>query len=136
VLDLGILEPLSLGLLEDISEIVVVAGEDLPSLWEAARLLKRLTQLGVAAENVRFVVNQKRRRRGVAVAELEKAMWFPIFASITAAWEEQEDLLAEGRFVDEKSQIGKDVAKFVAKLLGKEVPDQPSGFRLSRLVGR
>jgi len=81
-------------------------------------------------------VNQKRRRRGVAVAELEKAMWFPIFASITAAWEEQEDLLAEGRFVDEKSQIGKDVAKFVAKLLGKEVPDQPSGFRLSRLVGR
>jgi Flp pilus assembly CpaE family ATPase len=134
VLDLGVLDPLSLTLLEDANQVVVVASEDLPALWEAGRLLKRLTQLGIPGESIRFVLNLKKRRGGVSVGDLEKALGHPCFGSVGAALEEQEDSLAEGRFVDEKSPIRKDVARVVAKLLGKDAPEQPGGFRFSRLV--
>jgi pilus assembly protein CpaE len=134
VLDAGILDPLSLCVLEDVTELVVVASEDLPALWEAGRLLKRLTQLGIPAETIRLVLNQKKKRGGVPAPELEKALGYPIFATVGAAGEEQEELMAEGRFVDEKSQIRKDVTRFVAKLLGKTEPEGPSGFSFARLV--
>jgi Flp pilus assembly CpaE family ATPase len=120
--------------LEDVTELVVVASEDLPALWEAGRLLKRLTQLGIPAETIRLVLNQKKKRGGVPAPELEKALGYPIFATVGAAGEEQEELMAEGRFVDEKSQIRKDVTRFVAKLLGKTEPEGPSGFSFARLV--
>lgn len=134
VLDLGVLDTDSLNLLEDAGQIVVVASEDLPALWEATRLLKRLKELGVTAASIRLVLNQKKRRGGVPAADLEKALGHPVDSTVTAAPEEQEDALAEGRFVDEKSPIRKDVAKFVARLLGKDAPDQGGGFRFSRLV--
>jgi Flp pilus assembly CpaE family ATPase len=133
VLDLGVLDAVSLGLLEEATQVVVVATEDLPALWEAGRLLKRLTQNGMPAESVRFVLNQKKKRGGVPVPELEKALGFPVFGSVMAGGEEHEEFMAEGKFVDEKSPIRKDVARIVAKLLGKDVPDAPGGL-LSRLV--
>jgi Flp pilus assembly CpaE family ATPase len=135
VLDLGVPGPLSLTLLEDATEIVVVASENLPALREAGRLLHRLTELGIPRESLRFVLNFRKKRGGVPAADLEKALGYPLYGSVVAALEEEEEMLAEGRFADEKSPIRKDVAKIVAKLLGQE-PDEPSGgFRLSRLVG-
>jgi Flp pilus assembly CpaE family ATPase len=134
VLDLGVLNAVSLGLLEEATEVVVVASEDLPALWEAGRLLKRLTQLGIPAESIRFVLNQKKKRGGVPVAELEKALGYPVFGGVMAAGEEHDELMAQGRFVDEKSPIRKDVVKIVAKMLGKEAPDSGGGFSFSRLV--
>jgi pilus assembly protein CpaE len=136
VVDLGVLNPLSLSLLEDCSKIYVVAAEELPALWEAARLLSRLTQLGVNADRVHFVVNGKKRRGGLTSSELEKAIGHEVHATVTESREEMEELLATGRFIDVKSQVHKDMTKVVARLLGKEVrPEKSStGFSLARLV--
>jgi pilus assembly protein CpaE len=136
VVDLGTLNPLSLTMLEDCSKAYVVAEEELTSLWEAGRLLNRLTQLGLGADRAHFVVNGKKRRGGLSNAELEKAIGHEVHATVAECREELEDLYASGRFVDAKSQIHKDVAKLVARFLGKEVrPDSGSvGFSFARLV--
>jgi pilus assembly protein CpaE len=134
VLDLGVLDAVALSLLEDVTQVMVVASEDLPALWEAGRLLKRLTQLGIPAESIRFVLNQKKKRGGVPVGDLEKALGHPVFGTVMEAGEEHDELMAEGRFVDEKSPIRKDVVRIVAKMLGKELPESPGGFSFSRLV--
>jgi len=134
VLDLGVLNSVSLGLLEEATQVIVVATEDLPALWEAGRLLKRLTQVGIPAESVRLVLNQKKKRGGVPVAELEKALGYPVFGSVAAAGEEHDELMAEGKFVDEKSPIRREVVRIVAKMLGKDAPETGSGFSFSRLV--
>jgi hypothetical protein len=45
-----------------------------------------------------------------------------------------DDLLADGRFVDVKSQIHKDMAKVIGKTLAKDRGDAKSpGFSLARL---
>lgn len=134
VVDLGVLGPVSLNLLEDATQVILVASEELPSLWETARLLKRLTQLAIPAESVHLVLNFRIRRGGVPASDLEKALGHPVWASVAAAAEEQHEMLADGRFVDAKSPIRKDVVKIAAKLLGKGAPDQGGGFSLTRLV--
>lgn len=135
ILDLGTLNPVSLSLLEDVADLIVISGEDLPSLWEAGRLLNHLTTLGLPREKVRFVLNQKKRRDGVSADELEKALNYPIFATVTSAWIDESDLMAGGRFIDEKSPLRKDIAALVAKLMGTE-PAKPGRFSLGRLMGR
>jgi pilus assembly protein CpaE len=136
VIDLGVLGPISLGLLEEVTHLYVVANEDLAALWEAGRLLTRLSQLGLPPERVRFIVNQKKKRGGVDAADLEKAFRYPVHATVADSGEEQSELLAAGRFVDVKSQVHKETARLVAKLLGKEPPPagrSPFGFaRLNR----
>jgi Flp pilus assembly CpaE family ATPase len=134
VIDLGVLNPASLNLLDETARLFVVANEELPALWEAGRLLPRISQLGIPSERVHFVVNGKKRRGGLDLSELEKAFGREVYGTVAEAREETENLLADGRFVDVKSQVHKDTAKLVAKLLGKERPEAaPSGFSLARL---
>ncbi len=135
VVDLGVLNPLSLAMLEEVAQLYVVAAEELPALWEAGRLLSRLAQIGFASERLRFVVNAKKRRGGLTGAELEKAFGCPVYATVAEAREELEELYAQGRFIDVKSQVHRDTARLVAKLLGKDLADLPSsGFSFARLV--
>jgi hypothetical protein len=62
LVDLGVLDPKSLALLEDTARLYIVTAEELPALWEAGRLLARLTQIGLAPERLHLVVNMKKRR--------------------------------------------------------------------------
>jgi pilus assembly protein CpaE len=134
VLDLGVLNPLSLSLLEDAARVYVVANEELPALWEAGRLLARMTQLGYAADRLHLIVNMKKRRGGLSTGEMEKALGHEVHGAIAEARDEMDDLLADGRFIDVKSQVHKDAAKVVAKLLGKDLAEASgAGFSLARL---
>lgn len=134
VLDLGVMNPLSLSMLEEATQVYVVASEELPALWEAGRVLGRMTQFGYGSDRLRLLVNFKKRRGGLSPAELEKALGHEVYATVAEARDEMEDQLADGRFIDVKSQVHKDMAKAVAKLLGKERPEPSGGFSLSRLV--
>jgi Flp pilus assembly CpaE family ATPase len=137
VVDLGVLSPMSLALLEDTANLYIVAAEELPALWEAGRLLGRLTKLGFQPESLHFLVNFKKRRGGLSASELEKVFGHAVYGTVLAARDEMEDYLSGGRFVDVKSQVHKDVAKVVARMLGKDEPETSSGgFRFSRLVSK
>jgi hypothetical protein len=77
----------------------------------------------------------KKRRGGLTPAELEKALGFEVYATVSEARDEMDNLLADGRFIDSKSQVHKETAKIVAKMLGKDSSEtaSASGFRLARL---
>jgi Flp pilus assembly CpaE family ATPase len=136
VLDLGVVNLFSLAMLDQVDHIYMITSDDLPSLWETGRHLKRLREAGLNADRLHLIINQKKRRNGVPTEDLEKALGYSIEATVTAAWEEQTDLLASGRFVDEKSQIRKDTAPIVAKLLGKEPDKSRTTFGFKRLLRR
>jgi Flp pilus assembly CpaE family ATPase len=137
VVDLGTLTPLSLTILAETEHVYVVAAEELPAMWEAARLLSRLTQLGIARDHLHFVLNLKKRRGGLTVAELEKAFGYEVRGTVVEAREEMDQSLADGHFVDPKSAVHKDVAKLIAGLLGKKpAAESPSArLMLARFVG-
>jgi pilus assembly protein CpaE len=137
VVDLGTLTPLSLTILAETEHVYVVAAEELPAMWEAARLLSRLTQLGIARDHLHFVLNLKKRRGGLTVAELEKAFGYEVRGTVVEAREEMDQALADGHFVDPKSPVHKDVAKLIAGLLGKKpAAESPSArLMLARFVG-
>jgi Flp pilus assembly CpaE family ATPase len=136
VLDLGVVNLFALAMLDQVDHIYMITSDDLPSLWETGRHLKRLREAGLNADRLRLVVNQKKRRDGVPTEDLEKALGYSIEATVTGAWEEQTDLFAGGRFVDEKSQIRKDTTPIIAKLLGKEPDKSRTTFGFKRLLRR
>jgi pilus assembly protein CpaE len=137
VIDLGMLNPPSLNLLDETAHLFVVANEELPALWEAGRLLPRIAQLGIPSERVHFVLNAKKRRGGLDMSELQKAFGCEVYGTVSEAREETENLLADGRFIDVKSQIHKDTAKVIGKLLGKDRPEPAAtGFRFAKLLPR
>jgi Flp pilus assembly CpaE family ATPase len=136
VLDVGVMNLFALAMLDHVDHIYVITSDDLPSLWETGRHLKRLRELGLNTDRLHLMINQKKRRDGVPTEDLQKALGYSIEATVTAAWEEQADLFASGRFVEEKSQIRKDTAPVVAKLLGKEPEKSRSTFGFGRLLRR
>jgi hypothetical protein len=52
------------------------------------------------------------------------------------ASDEQYDLFAEGRYIDVKSRVHRDVALLVAKLLGKESPPPASNWSIGALLSK
>jgi pilus assembly protein CpaE len=136
VLDLGVMNLSALAMLDHVDHIYLITTDDLPSLWETSRHLKRLREVGLNTDRLHLIINQKKRRDGVPTEELQKALGYAVEGTVTAAWEEQADQFASGRFVEEKSQIRKDTAPVVAKLLGKEPEKARSTFGLGRLLRR
>src|SRR6185295_20376496 len=76
VIDLGRLGPLSMSLLEGITQLYVISSGEIPELYEAGRLLRKLTDTG-HGEKLRLVVN--RMSKNGFGNSLEKALGYPAF---------------------------------------------------------
>ena len=121
VVDLGRLCPLSLGLVEEMTEVFVVTTNGLPEMYEATRVLKKLGELGLGSGNrLKLIFNRLPKGNSLTLDDIEKAMGTPVFATVTECQEALEDAYAEGRFLDEKLVLRKQVAQMVAKILGVE----------------
>jgi len=121
VVDLGRLGPLSLGLIEDMTEICVVSTSGLPEMYEATRVLKRLGELGLTSSNrLKLVFNRVPKGSPLTAEDIANAMGTPVFATLTDCAGELEDAFAAGRFLDERLPLRKQVAQLAARILGVE----------------
>ena len=74
VVDLGRACPISLRLLEELSEIYVVTTGGMVEMYETSRVLKRLTSLGFTENQVRMIINRVSGPNFVTRSAIEKAL--------------------------------------------------------------
>ena len=118
IVDMGQLDALSASLLEDIRELAVVTTHELPALYETQKLLKQLVDGGLEREQLHLMLSRTSKSSSSFVSYLEKALGYPIYGVVTDHSDELFDAYAEGRMLDEKLGIRKDIAKVVARTLG------------------
>ena len=120
VVDLGRLNPNIMSLLGEVDEVIVVATDGLPEMYEAGRVLPKLRDLGYADARLRLVFNRTDKSALVSGADIEKALGHPVFWTLGDYSREMGDAYAEGRFFDEGLTLRKQMARLVAKARGVE----------------
>ena len=125
VVDLGRPDPLSLALLQETTDLWIVTTLEIVSLYELAKLLRRLLESGIARDNLKLVANRAPRSASHAVRELEKAIGHPVFGLINECASELNEAYSDGRFLSRELRVHKDIAPLAAKSLGI-TPSGPS----------
>lgn len=134
VVDLGRWSLLTATLLDEVNELFVVTTPELPSLFEAGRLLKKLLNLGRQRENMRLLINRKSRAIPCSEDEVEKALGYPIAASFGDYAPELHEAYGGGHFLDGNLQLRKQVAQVAAASLGKPVAEPKAGLKWFQFV--
>ena len=120
VVDLGRLNPASFTILDDSSELFVVTNGELPALHETGRVLRRVLGAGFSAEKLKLLLNRKMKSVSVPADAIEKALGYPVYASIEDFGAELGEAYAEGQFLGEKLKLRKSVARIVRRWQGVE----------------
>jgi pilus assembly protein CpaE len=120
VVDLGRLTVSSLATLEEIKDLFVVTTPELRALFETHRILQRLLDAGFPRERLRLLLNRKAKETLLTAEDVEKALGYPLYASIADDSRAMNDAYAEGRFLDENLQIRKAIGQVMRKWRGIE----------------
>jgi pilus assembly protein CpaE len=120
VVDLGRLTAASLAIMEEINELLVITTPDLPALYETTRLVKRLVEAGFERNKLHMLLNRKANGMSISVEQFERAIGYPLYGSVADHSEEIIGAYAEGRFLDEKLQLRKQMAAIIQKWRGLE----------------
>ena len=119
VLDLGRnLNGTTLSMLDVVNETYLVTTHEVPALHQAKQMIQYLVESGYPQANIRLVLNRLPKRLDVTLDELEQMLGLPIFATVANDYQALQDAYAEGRLVDEKSQLGKSFVRLTAKIAG------------------
>jgi Flp pilus assembly CpaE family ATPase len=129
VADLACFNPLAISLLEEVSLLYVITTTELPSFSAVSRVLKRLMQAGLSHEQVRLVFNRVPKSVVSPVGDMEKALGYPVYATIADAAAELAEAYGFGRLLDENLSFHKQVAQMAVKSLGAESKTDGKGLR-------
>jgi pilus assembly protein CpaE len=133
VIDMGRLDAVAIHLLQEMRDLFVISTDEVPSLYEANRVLKRLIDLGFKRDQVRLVLNRIPKSAAGSVTDLEKAMGYLFYGVVSDHSKELQEAHAAGRALNEGLNIHRDVNKLVAKMLGIEPKQAPAtGLNLFR----
>jgi len=109
-------------------DLFVITGYELPALYQAGRVLKKVLELGMPQNLVHLLLNRAPKNKMVSTQDLEKALGFPVHAAFDDCSEELADAYSEGRFLDRGLSIHKQAAELVSRSLGeskqKDVPQR------------
>lgn len=138
IVDLGRLSPLSLNLLDEIKQIYVVSSEEIPDLYEAGRVLRKLKDLGLG-EQFRLILNRVPKSSLGSKEGLEKVLGCPAFCKIPECSKELMESYSVGRFTNAGTSLQKAVSQLVGKSLGRDAKSparNKSGlFNLANALG-
>ncbi|MGB7760778.1 MAG: response regulator [Bryobacteraceae bacterium] len=126
VVDLGRLNGFSLNLTPEVSELLVVTTPEVPSLYEAGYVLKKLLEPGMTGGRTRLILSRLLKKGPSYISDFEQALGCPVYATIGDCSSEVHEAYGNGRFLDERLPLRKQVQQMVAKLLGvAEEPKAP-----------
>ena len=134
VVDLGRLNAVSLAVLEE-TDLFLVTTPELPALFEASRILRRLLEPASRADRLHLLFN-RRAEIMISVEDIVEGLGYPIYGTIMDTPEELAESYAERRFLDEKLQVHKRIGLILRKWRGVEDKAPVSAGRgfLKRLV--
>jgi Flp pilus assembly CpaE family ATPase len=137
VVDLGRLNGFSLNLTPEVSELFVVTTPEVPSLYEAGYVLKKLLDPGITGGRTELILSRLPKKGPSSVNDFEQALGRPVYATIGDCSSEVHEAYGNGQFLDERLPLRKQTRQMVAKLLGvAEEPKAPTrtGRGLFRFV--
>jgi len=134
VADLGAnLAPLSLALIEDLNAVYLVTTPEVSSLLQARRIVQRLIQLDCPKEKLKVLVSRVQKGQIVYPDDLKSMIGIPVEAVFPSDGQEIAEAHASGRLMAPKSDFGKRIAQFSAKLTGKTAEEtKASRFSMFR----
>src|ERR1700733_1454249 len=117
VIDAGRFTELTINLTGEINRLLLVTTADVPSLYEAKRVLQKLSELEYPPGQVKLILNRA-SRTDTDVPELEKTFGIPINAFCPEARRELHEAYAEGKLLPAASSLLKQVSKIAGDLTG------------------
>jgi len=126
VVDMGRFNELSINLIGETNRLVLVATGDVPSLYEAKRVIQKLNELGYPPDQIGLILNRA-SRTDLDVPELEKTFGLPISAFLPESRRELHEAYAEGRLLPANGSLRRQIGKISADLTGRGIePEKPS----------
>ena len=136
LVDLGrSLTRMGMSALEEIDEACVVTTLEVPALHQCKQIIQTLLDGGYGKNKIKLVLNRSPKRLDIAPSELEKMLGLPIFYMIPNDYPELYETYAEGRMLNRTSDLGKQIAKFAAKLANVEEDKSLNGSKKRFLFG-
>jgi pilus assembly protein CpaE len=117
VIDMGRFSELSINLTGEINRLLLVTTADVPSLYEAKRVLQKLSELEYPLGQIKLILNRA-SRTDTEVPELEKTFGIPIGAFCPDARRELHEAYAEGKLLPAASSLLKQITKIAGELTG------------------
>ncbi len=126
VLDLGCcLTPYSLGILESLNELYVVASPDVLALFQVKQILAQLQEHNISADRVRLILNRSVDYEDKVVAqEAQKMLGITAYFSLPNDYPGLTEAYASGNLLSDISPLGRQISALASKISGIEDQDR------------
>jgi pilus assembly protein CpaE len=128
VIDMGRFNELSINLLGELNQLLLIATGDVPSLYEAKRIVQKVTELGYSSGQIKFILNRA-SRTDLDIQEVEKTFGMPISAFLPEARRELHEAYAEGKLLPAGSSLCKQIVNVAREVTGVGSHVQKSSIR-------
>ncbi len=119
VVDLGRgLNPLTLGVLDEVDEVFLVAMFDLPALHQARQVIHSLLERGFGRNQLRLILNQAPKRPDFTTGEVQKALGLPVFETLSNDYPGLYQAYTEGSLLPPTSELARQMAGLAYKITG------------------
>jgi pilus assembly protein CpaE len=127
ILDFGRgLGQIASSLLSQLSELYLVATNEILPLYMTRQMLPALETSGFPRERVRLVLNRL-PRSGSNVRDVEKALGFPVALTVPNDYESLHECYSSGKLLPESSAVAAQMRSVVACILGEPI-ERPTPF--------
>ncbi|MGA2327274.1 MAG: hypothetical protein ABSH05_13410 [Bryobacteraceae bacterium] len=132
VTDLGrSLNALSLGMLEEIDDLYLVATPDVPSLHQCKQVVQVLLDAGYARQRLHLVMNRMPKRSDLGPGELQRLFGVPVYESMPNDYPVLYETYAEGNLLPASSELGKSMNALASKITGAAPKEKAPKSRLN-----
>jgi pilus assembly protein CpaE len=125
LVDLGrSLNALTMNVLEEIDESLVVTTLDVPALYQAKQIVQTLLEAGYGRHRLHVVLNRLPKRPEVTLDEVERMLGVPVYATLPNDYVGLYEAYAGGNLVSPSSPLGTHFAR-LARQVGN-LPGRPA----------
>jgi Flp pilus assembly CpaE family ATPase len=117
VLDLGVINPLSMALASKVHEIFLVTSTAIGALYETKRVIGAFVNAQVDVDRIRLIVNRF-ENRSFSGSELNSIFGIPVYTTLSTDEEEMQKSCLEKTLPSEASNFRKQMVKLARKVAG------------------
>jgi pilus assembly protein CpaE len=119
VTDLGrSVNPLTMGVLEEIDDLYVVATLDMPSLHQTKQIVQVMLDAGYSRNRLHLVLNRMPKRPDFGPAEVQRVLGLSIYEMLPNDYPDLYEAYAEGNLLNGSTELGRALTALAMKITG------------------
>jgi pilus assembly protein CpaE len=132
VTDLGrSLSALSLGLMEEIDDLYLVATQDVPSLHHCKQVVQVLMDAGYNRQRLHLLMNRAPKRSDLGPSEIQRLLGVSVYESLPNDYPVLYEAYAEGNMLPASSELGKAMSALAGKIAGVQPKEKSQKSKLN-----